>query len=649
MHMFNRAKLTCLLTLCVPALAQDPIPVLLVSGANNHNWEWTTPQLERVLEESGRFEVTVTTTPGVDLADAEKLAGYAVILLDYNGPRWGDAAEASFLAAVRSGTGVAIVHGANNPFSGWTEWETLCGDLWRKGTGHGNFHAFDVTIANRDHPVTATLPDLKAHPDELYHNLWRAPGANHVTLASAMSSIESRGTGELEPMILVGSYGEGRVFHTPLGHVWRGDENSRASHLDPQFQNLILRGTEWAATGAVSDGLARPNHLTAQQAAQGWRLLFDGASTEGWRGWNKPGFPAKGWEIVNGCLRQTGGGGDLITTGTFEDFELAFEWKVGKGVNSGLKYRVPEVKGYTAGPEYQILDDPGTNESHNPLSSAGAMYHLFPPEGKQLAMTGRFNTSRIVARGKHLEHWLNGVKVLETDVDGEAWNKAKARSKFAKMAGYGDRPGHLLLQDHGGDVWYRSIRLRELNTSESVSLMPGPGLEGWTVIGGAEYRREEGDIVGQVPEGGLGRNSFLRTNRTYTDFVFETEVKVEVTGNSGIQFRSAQRDGDGVVFGYQAEIDCSNRRWSGGIYGESFAGWLDPVKDDDPAGQAAFRIDEWNHYRIEAIGDHLSVWVNGVQTANLVHDQLKQGFIALQVHGGGQGAFRWRNPRIREL
>ena len=126
------------------------------------------------------------------------------------------------------------------------------------------------------------------------------------------------------------------------------------------------------------------------------------------------------------------------------------------------------------------------------------------------------------------------------------------------------------------------------------------------------------------------------------------QVKVDVPGNSGIQFRSRQREGDGVVYGYQAEIDCSPRRWSGGIYGESFTGWLDDL-EGDPAGKAAFRVDEWNHYRIEARGDRLRVWVNGVQTADLVHDAIPSGFLALQVHGGGQGAFRWRNPRVRGL
>lgn len=656
--------LLLLVALAAPALAQEPstalsfdrpwnhqdkLHALIVSGQNNHDCEWTTEKMQRVLEDSGRFEVRTTGDPEQYLASSPRITEVDVFVLDYNGPRWGEDAEQRFLEAVSAGAGVVVVHAANNAFKGWTDYETLVGHLWREGTSHGRFHTFDVPIARRDHPVTATLPDIRDHPDELYHDLWRAPAANHETLASAMSSKESGGSGKEEPMILVGSFGKGRIFHTPLGHVWRDQEHTRASFEDPQLHTLLVRGAEWAATGAVSDGLTAPNHLSAAEAADGWRLLFDGVTTEGLRGWNKPGFPDKGWEIVNGCLRRAAsGGGDLITTGVYENFELAFEWKTARGVNSGVKYRVPEVQGYTAGPEYQILDDPGTNEDNNPLSAAAAMYHLFAPAGKTLAPTGSFNHSRIVARGKHLEHWLNGVKVLEADVDGEAWNAAKARSKFKDMDGYGDRPGHILFQDHGGEAWYRSIKLRELEVEPARGLLSGSGLAGWKVVGAAEYRREEGDIVGSVPEGGLRGNAFLRTEEEFTNFVFDVELKVEVPGNSGIQFRSRQRDGDGVVYGYQAEIDCSARRWSGGIYGESFTGWLDDLKDD-PAGQAAFRVKEWNHFRVQAIGNHLQVWVNGVQTANLVNDEIASGFLALQVHGGGQGSFRWRNPRIRVL
>ena len=253
--------LACALALPAPQQPQK-IPVLIVSGANNHDWEFTSPSLERMLEASGLFDATITYEPAVTLADAAELAKYEAIVLDYNGPRWGEPAESNFLAAVRGGTGVSVIHAANNAFPGWTEYETLVGLLWREGTGHGRFHAFDVTVFDREHPITRGLFDLRGHPDELYHGLWAAPASDHRVLASAWSSIESGGTGRAEPMLTVGSYGAGRVFHTPLGHVWKGDEASRA-WLVRQYTPAVFRfglrmlGNEQDARDAAQDTLVK--------------------------------------------------------------------------------------------------------------------------------------------------------------------------------------------------------------------------------------------------------------------------------------------------------------------------------------------------------------------------------------------------------
>src|SRR5688572_1086091 len=175
----------------------EPISVLIVSGENNHDWRWTSPELERLLEESGLFAADVTDDPARVLADPKVLGRYRAFVLDYNGARWGDAAEKAFLAAVENGAGVSVIHAANNAFEGWTEYERLVGYLWRKsaGTGHGQFHAFDVTLLDRDHPITRGMFDLRAHPDELYHKLWRAPDTDTRVLATAWSSAESGGSG----------------------------------------------------------------------------------------------------------------------------------------------------------------------------------------------------------------------------------------------------------------------------------------------------------------------------------------------------------------------------------------------------------------------------------------------------------------------
>ena len=180
----------------------------------------------------------------------------------------------------------------------------------------------------------------------------------------------------------------------------------------------------------------------------------------------------------------------------------------------------------------------------------------------------------------------------------------------------------------------------------------GSNLDGWTQRGGkATYRVEDGMIVGTtVPR---SRNSFLCTARDYGDFIFEVEYKVDPRMNSGIQIRSASIPSyhNGVVHGYQVEIDPSERAWSGGIYDESRRGWINDLKGNDPARQA-FRQNEWNLYRVEAIGDHIRTFVNGVPAADLRDSMSLSGFIALQVHGTNSEEpmeIAWRNIRIQDL
>ncbi|MBX6316472.1 MAG: DUF1080 domain-containing protein, partial [Isosphaeraceae bacterium] len=182
-----------------------------------------------------------------------------------------------------------------------------------------------------------------------------------------------------------------------------------------------------------------------------------------------------------------------------------------------------------------------------------------------------------------------------------------------------------------------------------VPLFDGKTLEGWKKVGGgATYRVEDGCIVGEV---GPGPNTFLRTEKTYGDFILKLDAKLDVPGNSGIQFRSHQReapDGNGRVFGYQCEIDPSDRAWTAGIYDEARRGWLYPLAGH-PEAQKAFHKDDWNHFVIEARGPHLRTWLNGVPCADLLDPMDLEGFIALQVHAGKQGRIRWKNIRLKDL
>ena len=455
-----------------PCHAQDSIdaeriPVLVIGGANNHDCEWTTPELKRSLEETGRFAVTITTEPQKTLADAKGLAKYAAFVLDYNGPRWGDDADRNFIAAVRNGTGVTVVHAADNAFPGWTEYEQLVGLLWRDGTGHGRFHAFDVHIVNADHPITTGMSDLVGHSDELYHRLVNTQTVPLQVLGVAFSDPDTGGTGHDEPMIIAGEFGKGRVFHTPLGHVWRNSPNTRVSHQDPQFRRLVARGTEWAATGACTLDPTPPNWLSPEERAAGFELLFDGQTTTGWRGYRAETMPEKGWVVEGGALRSiaAGGGGDIVTEATYGDFELRFEWAVTKGANSGVIYRVSEVdkSSYMTGPEYQVLDDAAHDLKPEANTSAAALYALEGPQKKTARPIGQFNTGRIVVRGWHVEHWLNGVKVVDADLSSEDLKSKIAGSKFNAWPGFAkSERGAIALQEHGNEVWFRSLRIREL-------------------------------------------------------------------------------------------------------------------------------------------------------------------------------------------
>ena len=236
-----------------PAAAAK-IRVLILSGANNHGWKTTTPALKRMYEASGRFSVDITeNVPALTGADFEK---YDVIACNYTtypkieGHRWPAATEKAFLDYVAAGHGFVLFHAASTAWGDWPEFGDLIGLTWQKDkatgkniSGHGAQHSFAVTITDKRHPVTAGMPDFQHVKDELYHRQLKHPTAR--VLATTYSDKAMRGSGEQEPMVIVTEHGKGRVFHCAMGH----DVNSMAG---VGFQSLMLRGTEWAATGAVT-------------------------------------------------------------------------------------------------------------------------------------------------------------------------------------------------------------------------------------------------------------------------------------------------------------------------------------------------------------------------------------------------------------
>lgn len=204
--------------------------------------------------------------------------------------------------------------------------------------------------------------------------------------------------------------------------------------------------------------------LTAEEKAAGWQSMFTGTSLEGWRGY-KTDAPPAGWIAKGGELVRDGGGGDLMTVEQYGDFEMRFDWKVTANGNSGVIYRIATTEQYPwqTGPEYQVLHNAGHADGKNPITSAGSNFAVNPAVKDMTRPVGEWNEARLIARGNHVEHWLNGVKVVEYEIGSADWEARVKASKFAKLANYGRvRRGHIALQDHGDVVSYRNLKIRPL-------------------------------------------------------------------------------------------------------------------------------------------------------------------------------------------
>jgi len=271
-------------------LAADKIKVLIVNGQNNHNWRECSPIMKWILEDSGRFTVDVSTSPAKAGGDEwkswrPKFSDYAVVLSDYNGSPWPDEVKADFVKYMQNGGGLVVVHGADNSFPEWPEFNEMIGvGGWggrneksgpmirykdgkvvfdnSPGAGgtHGRQHEFVVETRESEHPIMKGLPAKWKHAtDELYSKL-RGPAKNLTVLATSFAAPEQNGTGENEPIFLALSYGKGRVFHDVLGH-------GAVAMAGLGFQITLLRGTEWAATGAVTIAPDSIKELSADKAA----------------------------------------------------------------------------------------------------------------------------------------------------------------------------------------------------------------------------------------------------------------------------------------------------------------------------------------------------------------------------------------------
>ena len=218
-----------------------------------------------------------------------------------------------------------------------------------------------------------------------------------------------------------------------------------------------------SATPLIAQSV-KPNTLSAEEKAQGFRLLFDGRSSNGWRGYRQKSLPDN-WQVTSGSLIRVASGADIVSADEFANFELRLQWKIEKGGNSGIMYRVSEdlESTYESGPEMQVLDDANNREGQNPLTSAGANYGLYPAKQGVVHAAGEWNDVRIIVDGAHVEHWLNGTKVVEYELWSHDWKDRVASTKFKQWPTFGlNHAGHIALQEHDARVAYRSIRIKVL-------------------------------------------------------------------------------------------------------------------------------------------------------------------------------------------
>ncbi len=234
---------------------------------------------------------------------------------------------------------------------------------------------------------------------------------------------------------------------------------------------IVLATAVFAPLLTAAPDNGAPNTLSAAEKRAGWTLLFDGHSLDGWRGYKRTDAIDSRWKAVDGALtlpahdgKDTHGQRDIITKDTFEQFELSIEWKVAPGSNSGIKYFVLEDRDSAIGHEYQVIDDERHADakigSHR---QTAAFYDVLPATDRPTKPAGEWNTTRIVVRGQTVEHWLNDKKVLQYELNSPALNAAIEKSKFKDIERFGKRQNaHILLQDHGDQVWFRSIKIRRI-------------------------------------------------------------------------------------------------------------------------------------------------------------------------------------------
>ncbi|MCX4333688.1 MAG: DUF1080 domain-containing protein [Bacteroidales bacterium] len=259
---------------------------------------------------------------------------------------------------------------------------------------------------------------------------------------------------------------------------YEGLEDSKVYWKDIRIMTENLEYEAYPENGIAQNNCV-PNTISEREAEEGWKLLWDGRTTDGWRSHKSPEFPSKGWHISDGMLvvekadgAESGNGGDIITKEKYGNFILSVEFKITEGANSGIKYFVnPDINsaagGSAIGCEFQVLDDekhPDAKLGVKGNRTLGSLYDLIPAPADKPFRKGFFNKATVIVNGDHVEHWLNDVKIVEYDRNSAQWDALVAYSKYKNWVNFGNfEKGHILIQDHGDEVYYKNIKIKELD------------------------------------------------------------------------------------------------------------------------------------------------------------------------------------------
>ncbi len=415
--------------------------------------------MKKICQENG---FSLDHSEDASVFTAENLAKYQVmVFLNTTGDILNDAQQQAMESFIRNGGGFVGIHSATDTEYDWPWYGRLVGAYFES---HPKVQPAVLHVIDQQHPATEMLPTQWPRTDEWYNFKEMNPEVN-VLITLDESTYEGGKNGEFHPFAWYHDYDGGRAFYTLGGHT-------EETFSESQFLAHLIGGIKYAA-GLESDLYSLKN----MESNNEWKSLFDGRTTKGWRNYKSETIGSS-WVVEDGVLKlevepadngrtRAKDGGDIITVDQFENFELALEWKISECGNSGIMFNVVEgadyQRVYHTGPEMQILDNSCHPDAKIHTHRAGDLYDMIPCSEETVHPPGEWNEVRIKVLNGHTEFYLNGTKVVEFTMFGDEWKSMIADSKFKDMPGFGKfRKGHIALQDHGDEVAFRNIKIREL-------------------------------------------------------------------------------------------------------------------------------------------------------------------------------------------